>query len=235
LVNYHGSRLFGDRLSLHEIDSVIFVLVYGLFEMSKIDLSREFKGLYKAKQVPELIDVPVGKFLAIEGKGDPNGEEYQQAMMALYGAAYTLKFHYKAQGSDFKVMALEGLWGIDHGVFDMDNPAPREEWRWTSMIRVPEFVEQGVFDGVLPGLVEKRGEKVKEVRLMVYDEGLSAQILHIGPYSDEAPDINKLHAWVAEQGYRLRGQHHEIYMSDPRRTKPEKLKTIIRHPVGEVT
>jgi hypothetical protein len=199
--------------------------------MSKVDLSKELKGVYKAKKNPELIDVPVGKFLALDGKGDPNGEEYQQALMALYGSAYTLKFHYKGLGKDFKVMALEGLWSIEHGIFDMNNPAPREDWRWTSMIRVPDFVEQAAFDEVLPGLVEKRGEKVKEVRLMMFDEGLSAQILHIGPYSDEAPTINKLHKWVTDQGYRLRGKHHEIYMSDPRRTKPENLKTIIRHPV----
>ncbi|MFC1804033.1 GyrI-like domain-containing protein [Thermoproteota archaeon] len=202
--------------------------------MNKVDLSKELKGVYKAKKTPELIDVPVGKFLTIDGKGDPNGEEYQQAMMALYGLAYTLKFHYKELGKDFKVMALEGLWGIDHGVFDMNDPAPREEWRWTSMIRVPDFVEQTAFDEVLPALIEKRGEKVSEARLMAFDEGLSAQILHLGPYSEEAPTINRLHTWTKEQGYRLRGEHHEIYMSDPRRTKPENIKTIIRHPVEKI-
>ncbi|MCW4013469.1 MAG: GyrI-like domain-containing protein [Candidatus Bathyarchaeota archaeon] len=199
--------------------------------MSKVDLSRELKDVYKAKKEPALIDVPVGKFLAIDGTGDPNGEEYQEAMMALYGSAYTLKFHYNTLGSDFKVMALEGLWWIENGVFDMNNPAPRENWRWTSMIRVPNYVTQKEFDVVLPAIIEKRGEKVKEVRLMEFDEGLSAQIMHIGPYSEETPTINRLHNWVTEQGYRLRDKHHEIYMSDPRRTAPEKLKTIIRHPV----
>ena len=99
------------------------------------------------------------------------------------------------------------------------------------MIRVPDFVMQDAFDAVLPGLVENRGEKVREVRLVEFDEGLSAQIMHIGPYSEEASTINKLHNWVSDQGYRLRDNHHEIYMSDPRRTKPENLKTIIRHPV----
>ena len=199
--------------------------------MSKVDLSKELKGVYKAGKNPALIDVPAGWFLAIDGKGDPNGPEYQEAMQALYGAAYTLKFHYKSLGKVFKVMALEGLWWIKDGVFDMNNPAPRENWRWTSMIRVPDFVEQSGLDNVLPDLVEKRGEKVREVKLVEFDEGLSAQVLHIGPYSKETPTINRLHEWVAEQGYRLRDKHHEIYMSDPRRTKPEKLKTIIRHPV----
>lgn len=199
--------------------------------MSKIDLSKELKGVYKAKKNPELIDVPSGKFLAINGKGDPNGKEYSDAMMALYGSAYTLKFYYKALGKDFKVMALEGLWWIEDGVFDMNNPAPREQWRWTSMIRVPDYVEPRALDEVLPELVEKRGEKAREVKLIDYNEGLSAQIMHIGPYSKETPTINKLHKWVISQGYKLRDKHHEIYMSDPRRTKPENLKTIIRHPV----
>ena len=199
--------------------------------MSKVDLSKEHKMLYSAKQTPALVDVPKGKYLVIDGKGDPNAEGYQQAMLALYGMAYALKFHYKEKGSDFKVMALEGLWWIKDGIFDMNNPAPRENWRWRSMIRVPDFVEQDSMAEVLPGLVEKRGEKVREVKLEEFDEGLSAQVLHLGPYSEETPAINKLHEWVKEQGYRLRGDHHEIYMSDPRRTKPEKLKTIIRHPV----
>jgi hypothetical protein len=199
--------------------------------MSKIDLSKELKGVYSAKKKPELIDVPAGKFLTIQGKGDPNGEEYQQALQALYGAAYTLKFLYKKLDKDFKVMALESLWSIEKGQFDMSNPAPREEWRWKNMIRVPDYVEQEVFDNMLPELVEKRGKKVREIKLEVFDEGLSAQILHIGPYSEELPTINTLHKWVEKKEYCLRGDHHEIYMSDPRRTKPENLKTIIRHPV----
>jgi hypothetical protein len=199
--------------------------------MSKSDLSKMLKEVYTAKKTPQLVQVPVGTFLAIDGKGDPNGEEYASAMQALYGVAYSLKFHYKGQGNDFKVNALEGLWDIDHGVYDMDNPAPRETWIWTSLIRVPDFVEQSDLDGLLPGLVEKRGEKVWDVRLMVFDEGLCAQVLYVGPYSDETETIVMLHDWVESLGYRLRDKHHEIYLSDPRRNKPENLKTIIRHPV----
>jgi hypothetical protein len=199
--------------------------------MSKLDLSKEFKGIYKAKKKSEMIDVPEGKFLSILGKGDPNGPEYSEAMQALYGAAYTLKSHYKILGSDFKVMALEGLWWVDEDVFDVNEPASREHWRWKSMIRVPDFVSEDVFQEVLPELLEKRGEKVKEVRLEIFHEGLSAQIMHIGPWREELPTIRKLHEWIEERGYQLRGDHHEIYMSDPRRTKPENLKTIIRHPV----
>ena len=199
--------------------------------MNKVDLSKELKEVYTAKKIPKLVDVPEGKFLTIIGEGDPNGKEYQQAIQALYGVAYTLKFHYKKQGKDFKVNALEGLWWVDNGVFDLNNPAPREMWRWKSMIRVPDYVEDEDLQKLMAELIEKRGEKVTELKLETINEGLSAQIMHIGPYSDELPTINTLHEWVEEQGYQLRGDHHEIYMSDPRRTKPENLKTIIRHPI----
>lgn len=199
--------------------------------MNKVDLSKELKEVYTAKKIPKLVDVPEGKFLTIIGEGDPNGKEYQQAIQALYGVAYTLKFHYKKQGKDFKVNALEGLWWVDNGIFDLNNPAPREMWRWKSMIRVPDYVEDEDLQKLMAELIEKRGEKVTELKLETINEGLSAQIMHIGPYSDELPTINTLHEWVEEQGYQLRGDHHEIYMSDPRRTKPENLKTIIRHPI----
>jgi hypothetical protein len=199
--------------------------------MSKQDLRKELKRFYTAKTKPELVDVPEGVFLTIVGQGDPNGEEYQQAMMALYGAAYTLKFRQKEMGRDFTVMGLEGLWWIDEGVFDMHSPANRARWRWKSMIRQPDWVTQAMIDEVLPELREKRGDKVDQVKAERFHEGLSAQVMHLGPYSEERPTIELLHGWVEEQGYRLRGDHHEIYLSDPRRTKPEKIRTIIRHPV----
>ena len=202
-----------------------------MINLSKVDLSKELKDCYRAKKKPGIVYVPEGKFLSILGKGDPNGEEYQQAVPALYSFAYALKFHYKALDKDFKVMPLEGLWWIEEGVFDMDTPAPRENWRWRSMIRVPDFVSEKAMGELLPGLEEKKGGKVDQVKLWAFHEGVSAQVMYIGSYSDEAPTINMLHEWVEEQGYRLRGDHHEIYLSDPRRAAPEKLKTIIRHPL----
>ena len=153
---------------------------------------------------------------------------------ALYSWAYTLKFHYKGSDKDFKVMPLEGLWWIENGTFDMNNPAPRDDWRWRAIIRVPGFVTEEAMQELVPELLEKKGEKVREVSLWNYREGISAQVLHIGPYSDETPTINTLHQWVEDNGYRLRGYHHEIYLSDPRRSKPENLKTIIRHPLDEL-
>jgi hypothetical protein len=199
--------------------------------MTKLDLRKELKRYYTAKRKPELIDVPEGKFLTILGKGDPNGEEYQQAMMALYGVSYTLKFDQKAKGRDYNVMHLEGLWWVDGGVFDLNDPAPREQWRWKSIIRQPDFVTGEMVEDVRPSVREKRGTMVDDVKLESFHEGLCAQVLHVGPYSEEGPTIQLLHDYIMEQGYRMRGDHHEIYMSDPRRSKQEKLKTIIRHPI----
>ena len=202
--------------------------------MSKLDLSKELKECYRAKRKPDTVYVPDGKFLSILGKGDPNGEEYQEAIGALYSWAYTLKFHYKGLDKDFKVMPLGGLWWIKNGTFDMNDPAPREDWRWRAFIRVPYYVTEEAMQELVPELTEKKGEKVHDVSLWDYHEGISAQVLHIGPYSEEAPTINVLHQWVEDKGYRLRGHHHEIYLSDPRRSKPENLKTIIRHPLDEL-
>ena len=202
--------------------------------MSKLDLSKELKECYRAKKKPDTVYVPDGRFLSVLGKGDPNGDEYKEAIGALYSFAYTLKFHFKGMEKDFKVMPLEGLWWVEDGTFDMDDPAAREDWRWRAMIRVPDYVSEDAMNGLVSDLSKKKGEKVKEVSLWGYHEGISAQIMHIGPYSEEAPTINALHEWVEENGYRLRGNHHEIYLSNPQRSKPENLKTIIRHPLDEL-
>ena len=199
--------------------------------MNKLDLRKELKAYYTAKRKPSIIDVPPGKFLTILGKGDPNGEEYHEAMQALYGMSYTLKFDQKAKGRNYTVMNLEGLWWLEDGVFDLNDPAPREQWRWKSMIRQPSFITDEMVETIRPDALEKRGAKVEEVRLETFQEGLSAQVMHVGPYSEEGPTIKLLHDYIKEQGYRERGNHHEIYLGDPRRTKPENLKTLLRHPV----
>ena len=195
--------------------------------MTRLDLRKELKRYYTAKRKPELIDVPEGRFLAILGKGDPNGREYQEATQALYGLSYTLKFDQKAKGRDYTVMHLEGLWWVEGGVFDLNDPAPREQWRWKSMIRQPSIIAEEM----RPKVREKSGPKVDEVKLESFHEGRSAQVLHVGPYSQEGPTIQLLHGFIEQSGYRPRGDHHEIYLGDPRRTKPENLKTILRHPV----
>ncbi|MGD2201109.1 MAG: GyrI-like domain-containing protein [Candidatus Bathyarchaeota archaeon] len=200
--------------------------------MSKLNLRKELKEFYTARKRPELVDVPPGKFLVIVGRGEPGGESYTSALQALYSLSYTLKFRCKDEGRDFTVMALEGLWWWDDPtIFDLENAPPRGEWNWKSMIRQPDFVNQGMLEEVVPEVREKKGGEVDRVVLETFHEGLSAHIMHRGPYSEEGPTIRRLHSFIEENGYKMRGRHHEIYLSDPRRSRPENLKTIIRQPV----
>lgn len=202
--------------------------------MPKLDLKKELKHLYQpsAKKVV-LVEVPPMNFLMIDGKGDPNNSEiFQEATDALYGVSYTLKFDLKKRGvgPEFTVMPLEGLWwmeGTDD--FDMED---KSNWLWTLMIMQPDHITS---EHVASAIEKQKSKKdlpaLDSLRFEAYDEGLSAQIMHIGPYSEEGPTVEKIHAFVEEQGYTLHKKHHEIYLSDPRRTKPERLKTVIRHPV----
>jgi hypothetical protein len=196
--------------------------------MPKIDLKKELKTFYTAPKKPELVDVPPMNFLMIEGKGDPNREEFQQAMGALYSVAYALKFNAKKAGKDFTVMPPEGLfWTKDMSHF---NPEDKTAWEWTLMISQPEFIAEEMFRSALEEARKKKDLAV-EPRLEAFHEGLSAQIMHIGPYAAEAANIEILHNFIRENGYQFNGRHHEIYLSDPRRAAPEKMKTIIRQPV----
>jgi hypothetical protein len=202
--------------------------------MSKLDLRKELKRYYTAKKRPEIVDVPPGNFLSMDGRGEPGGEAYSAALNALYGLSYTLKFKCKEEGRDFTVMALEGLWWWDdESVFSLSDAPPREEWNWKSMIRQPDFITRDMLDEIRPVVREKRGPDVDDVALETFHEGLSAQILHVGPYGEEGPTGKRLHAFIEESGYRMRGRHHEIYLSNPQRAKPENLKTILRQPIEE--
>jgi len=202
--------------------------------MEKMDLRKEFAHLYKASaKKPALVDVPAMNFLMADGAGDPNtAPEFQQAIGALYGLSYTLKFGFKVRkGIDWTVMGLEGLWWAD----DMSAlPAGRkDEWKWTLMIMQPDVVTAAALDEARDELKRRRPETagLERIRLERFAEGLAVQILHVGPYAEEGPTIEKLHAFAHESGCTVAGKHHEIYMSDPRRTAPAKLKTILRHPV----
>ena len=200
--------------------------------MGKLDLRKELKEFYSAKKKPQIIDVPPGNFLTYPGRGAPGGEAYQKAIEALYGSAYTIKFKCKEEDRDFTVMALEGLWWWDdRTAFTLADAPPRETWNWISLIRMPDYVTVELLEELRPVIKEKRGDSVDNVKLEVFHEGLSAQIMHRGPFSEEQPTVDRLNAFIEEQGYKLRGHHHEIYLSDFRRTKPENLKTIIRHPI----
>lgn len=203
--------------------------------MSPVDLVKDLKPLYAPPRQPVLVDVPALQFLMIDGCGAPESPAYAQALNALYAAAYTLKFSVKkaAPQRDFKVAPLEGLWWVDDEAPDMAGlQARRDTWRWTMMIAVPDDVTSAeVADAAEQAGRRKPLPALPGVRLERLAEGQAAQVMHIGPYADEAPTIEALHAFVEEQGYELRGRHHEIYLSDPRRAAPERLKTVIRHPV----
>jgi hypothetical protein len=199
--------------------------------MEKIDFKKTLKHLYSASaKQPALVEVPEMKFLWVDGRGDPaTSASFQSAMELLYGLSYTLKFALKKRGKDYSIPPLEGLWWME-GIegFDMNR---RGDWHWSLMVMQPDFITTELLAQARREVAAKRGESPHAVRFEPFHEGLCAQILHVGPYSTEGPTIEKLHRFVEVQGYLLRGRHHEIYLGDPRRSAPEKLKTLVRHPV----
>ena len=201
---------------------------------TKIDMTREHRELYAPGRKPVMIEVPSFSFAMIDGHGDPNvSAAYRQAIEALYSVSYTLKFTLKRgpQQLDYRVMPLEGLWWTpDMADFSVER---KSDWDWTMMIRQPEEVTQDLFEQAVATAASKRDlPAATALRLERFAEGPAAQLLHVGPYADEGPAIERLHAFIAEQGCRLTGKHHEIYLGDPRRAAPEKLKTIVRQPVA---
>ena len=201
--------------------------------MKKTDLKKELKQLYNPPEKEAVIvDVHKMNFLMVDGQGDPNtAQEYRDAIEALYAVSYTLKFMIKkGEEVDYVVMPLEGLWRAeDMTEFNMGN---KDAWEWTSMIMQPPYVTQELAQKALKQVEERRNlPALSKMRFGSFHEGLSVQIMHIGPYSAEGPTIERLHNFIREKGYGLRGKHHEIYLSDPRRSKLGKLKTIIRQPI----
>lgn len=197
------------------------------------DWRKDLKQLYfpSSKEIME-VEVPDMKFFIVEGKGNPNtSEAYQGAIMALYSMAYTLKFGLKKKdpSKDFRVGPLEGLWwNTDSGALVLGN---KEDWQWAAMIMVPDFITQDIAATAKKMAVKKKGlPELPRLRMEGLHEGKAAQIMYIGPYADEGPTIERIHKFIQEKGGAPSGKHHEIYMSDPRRTAPEKLKTVIRQP-----
>jgi hypothetical protein len=204
--------------------------------MAKIDLKKELKQLYRpsAKKVV-VVDVPEMNFLMIDGSGDPNtAQEYQDAVETLYAVSYFLKFMVKKgeTGIDYAVMPLQGLWWADDmRDFSVGN---KDVWKWTVMIMQPEYVTLDLLEEALPQVEKKKNPPaLSKVRFESYHEGLAVQIMHLGPFSAEGPTIQRMHDFATENGYELRGKHHEIYLSDPRRAAPEKMKTVLRQPVSK--
>jgi len=208
--------------------------------MTKIDLKKDLKQLYRpSSREIGLVEVPPLKFIMIDGRGDPNtAKEYQDAIETLYGLSYTLKFGLKKEKAlDYAVMPLESLWWTDDmNQFSMTN---KDIWKWTCMILQPDFITDEIYRATLEKIDKKKPlPSLAKARFQIFQEGLSAQIMYTGPYSEEGPVIEKIHQYIKAEGYEFDGRvnkHHELYLSDFRRTAPEKLKTIIRQPVGKLT
>ncbi|WP_303797685.1 GyrI-like domain-containing protein [Ruminococcus flavefaciens] len=204
------------------------------------DYKKEYKEYYLPKNKPQIVDIPIMNFIAVRGKGDPNeeGGEYKQALELLYGIAYTIKMSkktdYRIEGYfDYVVPPLEGFWeqegkvGIDY--------SRKSDLKWTAMIRVPDFVTKADFDWAVAQAAEKKKLDFSKVEFITVEEGLCVQCMHMGSYDDEPATVALMDSYAESMGYKIdinpQRQHHEIYLSDPRKTAPEKLKTVIRHPV----
>ncbi len=209
-----------------------------MVDSQKLDLKKTLKHLYQpsAKDVVE-VDVPPMNFLMIDGQGNPNtAERYAQAVEALFSLSYALKFaSKKAAGIDYTVMPLEGLWWADEmgSVYgELDFTANKDLWLWTMMIMQPDHITAEMVREAAADLGRKKDlPALPDIRFETFHEGLSVQIMHIGPYSAEKPTLDRVHAYIEAQGCEPTGKHHEIYLGDPRRTAPDKLKTVIRQPM----
>ena len=204
------------------------------------DFKKEYRDLYRPKTEPSIVEVPSMRFIAVDGAGDPNeeGGAYKEAVGLLYGVAYTLKMSYKTDHAipgfyEYVVPPLEGFWwqpdivGVDY--------SDKAAFHWLSAIRVPEFVDESAFAWAIESATEKKKLNFSSVKLIEIDEGLCVQCMHVGPYDDEPATVSAMHEFAESQGYvpdfSEARRHHEIYLSDPRKVDPAKMKTVVRHPV----
>lgn len=204
------------------------------------DFKKEYKEFYMPKNKPGIVTVPPMNYIAVRGKGDPNTEdgEYKQAINMLYGIAFTIKMSklgdHRIEGYfDYVVPPLEGFWWQD-GVVGVDY-AHKENFRWISVIRLPDFVTVDDFKWAVEEATRKKKADFSKAEFLAFDEGLCVQCMHIGPYDTEPATVSLMHAYAERQGYMPditdKRLHHEIYLSDARKVAPEKLKTVIRHPI----
>ena len=197
-----------------------------------VDIKKDMKEFYQPPVSPVFVNVPEMNFLMLSGAGHPDSELFQNTIQTLYAAAYGIKFALKKQSNatEYVVPPLEGLWWTQNeAVFDIEH---KENWAWTLMIIQPDFITQDTFQVVVEGLSKKKNMPLlSQVKIEAFCEGLCVQLMHIGPYSAEPPNIIKMHQYAEAAGYKLHGKHHEIYLGDPRRTTSEKLKTVLRQPI----
>ena len=204
------------------------------------DFKKEYREFYMPKEKPEIVTVPPANYIAVRGKGDPNqeGGEYKRAISLLYGIAYTIKMSKKGDHRiegyfDLVVPPLEGFWWQD-GVEGVDY-SDKSTFNWISVIRLPDFVTKQDIDWAVEEAARKKKDDFSSVEFFTCEEGLCVQCMHTGPYDDEPATVERMHEYMRQQGYELdindKRLHHEIYLSDVRKTAPDKLKTVIRHPV----
>ena len=204
------------------------------------DFKKEYKEFYIPKTKPSIIDVPAMNFVSVRGKGDPNSEdgEYRKALDILYGVSYTIKMSKKGDRRiegyfDYVVPPLEGLWQQE-GIDGIDYTR-KDKFEWVSMIRLPDFVTESDFDWAVREASAKKKSDFSKAEFFTYTEGLCVQCMHIGSYDDEPETVEAMHRFISENGYSVditeKRRHHEIYLSDPRKTNPGQLKTVIRLPV----
>ncbi len=207
--------------------------------MNKLDLTKQYKSYYTAKTKPELVHIEAARYLAIQGKGDPSSASFQQDIQALYSVAYGVKFMCKAEGNDFTVAKLEGDWWYDeqqHGsITAAQAPAliPRSEWLYRLMVRLPDCVRAKHITAAQQTTIEKKGiARAEAVVLHSTAAHDAAQMMHIGTFDTEPETIQQIVAFMNNENMKKGGYHHEVYLSDFRKTAPEKLKTILREPIG---
>ena len=204
------------------------------------DFKKEYKEFYMPPKKPSIVTIPKMNYIAVRGQGDPNPEEseYKQAIGLLYGIAFTIKMSkmgsHKIDGYfDYVVPPLEGFWWQE-GVIGVDY-SRKDDFNWISVIRLPDFVTREDFEWAVEEATKKKKTDFSKVEFFTYDEGLCVQCMHIGPYDDEPATVELMHNFMEEQGYELditdERMHHEIYLSDARKVAPEKLKTVVRHPI----
>lgn len=206
--------------------------------MEKLDLSKRYKVYFSAKTTPEIVDLETARYLSILGKGDPSSEAFLADIQAIFPVAYAIKFACKALGNDFAVSKLEGLWWFDEQRFagltaaEAPQKVPRSEWEYRLLIRMPDFVsEKMIATAVETVTAKKKNDRAAAVHFFDMTEGKCVQMLHVGSYDSEPVSLQKILDFCQVNGLEKNGLHHEIYLSDFRKTEPEKLKTILREPV----
>lgn len=206
--------------------------------MDKLDLTKKYKSYYTARTRPEVVEIEKAQFLSITGKGDPSGQAFAEKLQGLYATAYAIKFMMKEKGKDFTVAKLEGLWWFDEekygapSISEAPQKVPRSEWQYRLLIRMPDFVTNQHVETARHTVVSKKGIALAaETGWFEMAEGKTVQMLHVGPFDKEPETLEQMAVFMRDKNFQRNGLHHEIYLSDFRKTAPAKLKTILREPV----